>query len=73
MNLGAQKVKAWRKSQQPKVAQAEMPARFGLSQVMWSRIEQGHRRPPLDVAIKLQRAGVCDAQDWFREAQQEAA
>lgn len=67
MNLGAQKVKAWRKRQRPKLTQAAMRFRFGLSSIMWSRIERGERKPPLDVAVKLEQAGVCDSQDWFRE------
>lgn len=65
MNLGAQKVKAWRHGHTPKRKQTALSALFGLSTIMWSRIERGERRPPLEQAVRLERAGVCKAVDWF--------
>lgn len=66
MNLGAQKVKAWRYGQQPKAGQVALCERFGLSVIAWSRIERGERTPPLEQAVKLAQAGVCDESDWYK-------
>lgn len=65
MNLGAQKVKQWRHSHRPKAKQTALSALFGLSTIMWSRIERGERLPPLEQAVRLERAGVCKASDWY--------
>lgn len=66
MNLGAQKVKAWRRAQHPRVTQKHMARRFGLSMITWNRIECGHQLPPLQQAVALREAGVCDPGDWLR-------
>lgn len=66
MNLGAQKVKAWRRAQSPRLSQTGMAERFGLSLMTWSRIENGHQMPPLEQAVELQKAGVCDPGDFLQ-------
>ncbi|KPH59170.1 helix-turn-helix transcriptional regulator [Novosphingobium sp. ST904] len=53
----------------PKARQSALSALFGLSTITWSRIERGERRPPLEQAVKLERAGVCEATDWFEPPQ----
>lgn len=65
MNRGAQKVKAWRRAQTPKVTQGEMRKRFGLTVVSWSRIEAGQHVPRPRVIKMLEDAGICSLQDWL--------
>lgn len=65
MNRGAQKVKAWRRSQTPPVTQEQMVDRFGMSMISWSRFERGERTPPPKVIQRLDDAGICTLQDWL--------
>ncbi len=64
MNRGAQKTRAWREAQCPKVTQAEFARRFGYTNLTWSRIENGQWKPTVEMAVKLEQAGICSCEDW---------
>ncbi len=59
-----QKIRAWRKAQEPRLNAEEFGQRYGVSMPQVYRFEAGTAMAPVALALRLERDGVCAVTDW---------
>jgi transcriptional regulator with XRE-family HTH domain len=72
ISLAAKKLRRYRKSRNPRISLQDFGARYGVTGPAVHFWETGGRVPASALIIRMAADGVCDAGDWYVDAESDS-